>query len=350
MDKTLLVLGDKSDWDSYKKFCKQLKHCHPKYISSITTTYEQLTKKRLPDIESKKIIVYLFFPFKYWDKNIEYKGYDSVYGNVKFYEKFMVFWSEIYEQINVFYKNKKVYFINHPLRISVDRDKELTKTILSRAGIEVKPSLFTRNYKDILRMVNKENRKLFIKVRYGSMGKGMTYMEKGKWKTNFRFENNRIMSSVSDYGWSFVNITDNLDFLKRLLTKDIVIEEAIEPYIIDNLKFDLRFYVCFNDVLYIYPRTNNSGEITTNISQGGKGRNTRFLRKIPDNMVKKASKVAVSAAKAMGLDFSGVDIMISKDLKHVYVIEINAFPGFPKTKRFNLSSRIIKKIEGQPWK
>jgi len=94
MDKTLLVLGDESDWDSYKKFCRQLKHRYPKNLSSITATYEQLAENRLPNIESKKIVVFLFFPFKYWDENIEYRGYDSVYGNVRFYEKFMVFWSE----------------------------------------------------------------------------------------------------------------------------------------------------------------------------------------------------------------------------------------------------------------
>jgi len=350
VDKTLLVLGDDSDWDSYKKFCRQLKQHHSKQFNLITAAYEHLTKNRLPDTESKKIVVFLFFPFKYWDENIEYRGYESVYGNARFYEKFMVFWSEIYEQINHFYKDKELYFINHPLRISVDRDKELTKTILTQAGIEVKPSFFTRNHKDILRMVNKENRKLFIKVRYGSMGKGITYIEKDEWKTNFRFENNRIVSSVSDYGWSFMDITNNPDFLKRLLTKDIVIEEAVEPYIIDNLKFDLRVYVCFDDVLYIYPRTNAPEEITTNISQGGKGRDASFLRKIPENIIKKATRVAIDAAKAMGLDFSGVDIMISKDLKHVYVIEINAFPGFPSQKRFNLSRRIIKKIEEQKWK
>ncbi|MDI6917176.1 MAG: hypothetical protein QMC80_05205 [Thermoplasmatales archaeon] len=249
MLQSLLILGDESDWDSYKKFCRQLRQHHSKQFNLITATYEHLAENRLPDVENKKIVVFLFFPFKYWDENIEYRGYESVYGNVRFYEKFIVFWSGIYEQINAFYSNKKLYFINHPLRISVDRDKELTKTILSRAGIEVKPSFFTRNYKDILRMVNKENRKLFIKVRYGSMGKGITYIEKDEWKTNFRFENNRIVSSVSDYGWVFMDITNNINFLKRLLTKDIVIEEAVEPYIIDNLKFDLRFYVCFDDVL-----------------------------------------------------------------------------------------------------
>ena len=50
----------------------------------------------------------------------------------------------------------------------------------------------------------------------------------------------------------------------------------------------------------------------------------------------------------MDVNFAGVDVMISKDLG-VYVIELNAFPGFPKVSRFNLSKRIIQLIEGKKW-
>ena len=56
MDKTLLVLGDESDWDSYKKFCGQLKHRYPKNLSSITATYEQLAENRLPNILKLSLI------------------------------------------------------------------------------------------------------------------------------------------------------------------------------------------------------------------------------------------------------------------------------------------------------
>jgi len=38
----------------------------------------------------------------------------------------------------------------------------------------------------------------------------------------------------------------------------------------------------------------------------------------------------------------------SKDFK-IYVIELNTFPGFPKERRFNLSKRIIQRIEGKKW-
>ncbi|GAI11789.1 unnamed protein product, partial [marine sediment metagenome] len=293
-------------------------------------------------------IIYLFFPFAYWDKNIENKGYKGVYGNVEFYDKFRVFWSDIHRTLEKVYQGKKIQFINHPLKVAIDRDKEVTKTILSENGVNVPMSCYTREYKDILKLINQEGKKLFLKVRYGSMGKGITYMEKGNWKTNFRFEDGKIISPRSDYGWTFMNITGNIDFLKEILTKDIVIEEAIDSYKLDDFIFDLRLHVFYDRVLYVYPRVNEKDAVTTNISQGGRAGSSSLLKKLPKNVIDKAFRSAVKTIKIVGVDFAGVDVMISTDLK-VYVVELNAFPGFPKVGRFNLSKRVIQQIEDKKW-
>jgi len=344
MDATVLVLGDESDWDSYKKFCEQLQNHHSKKLNWITATYDILEKNELPLIESDTLIIYLFFPFDYWDTHIEKEGYNGVYGNVEFYNKFTTFWSEIHRTLKKIYHGKKIHFINHPLKIAIYRDKELTKTLLSESGVKVPRSYHTRNYEDILNLVNQENKKLFLKVRYGSMGKGITYMGKGNWKTNFRFEDGMIISPCSDYDWTFIEITNNVEFLKEILIKDIVIEEAIDTYILDDIIFDLRLYVFYDEVLYIYPRTNEKGAITANISQGGRGRTSHFLKKFPKNIIDRAVKTAIKAIKTVNVNFAGIDVMISKDLE-VYVVELNAFPGFPKVRRFNLSKRIIQRME-----
>ena len=348
MNTTVLILGDESDWESYNRFCEQLQKHHSKKLNWVTATYALLEKDGLPLIESDTLIIYLFFPFTYWDKHVEKEGYEGVYGNVDFYNKFRAFWSEIHRTLRKVYRGKKIRFINHPLKIAVDRDKEFTKTILSENKINIPLPYYTRKYKDILKLVDQENKKLFLKVRYGSMGKGITYLEKGNWKTNFRFEGGRIISTRSDYGWTFIDITDNVEFLKEILTKDIVIEEAIDTYKLDDIIFDLRLYVFYDEVLYILPRTNDKNAITANISQGGQGRSTRFLKKFPKNIINKAIKDGIRTIKAMDVNFAGVDIMISKDFK-IYVIELNTFPGFPKESRFNLSKRIIQRIEERKW-
>ena len=104
----------------------------------------------------------------------------------------------------------------------------------------------------------------------------------------------------------------------------------------------------YDEVLYIFPRTNKKSAITANISQGGHGRSTQFLKKFPKKVIDKAVKAGIKTMNAMDVNFAGVDVMISKDLK-VYVIEFNTFPGFPKVSRFNLSKRIIQRIEDKKW-
>ncbi len=362
LDISVLVLGDESDWDSYQKFCRQLQKHQSKKLNWVATTYDLLEENMLPPIKSSTIIIYLFFPFAYWDKHIENEGYKGVYGNVEFYDKFRVFWSDIHRTLEKVYEGKKIHFINHPLKVAIDRDKEITKTILSENGVNVPISHYTRDYRDILKLVNMENKKLFLKVRYGSMNKRITYLEKRSWKTNFGFEarhvgdsdhgwtfiDGRIISPRSDHGWTFIDVTDNVEFLKEILTKDIVIEEAIDSYKLDGFIFDLRLYVFYDEVLYIYPRTNEKDAITANISQGGRGQTCHFLKKLPKNIIDRAVRSAVKTIKIVGVDFAGVDVMISRDLK-VYVIELNAFPGFPKEIRFNLSKRIIQQIENKKW-
>jgi len=342
MNTTVLVLGDESDWESFNRFREQLQKHRSKKLKWITATYDLLEKKELPLIDSDTLIVYLFFPFTYWDKYIEKEGYKGVYGNVEFYNKFRGFWSEIHRILKKVYRGKKIRFINHPLKIAIDRDKELTNRINTPIPY------YTREYKDILKLVNQENKKLFLKVRYGSMGKGITYLEKGNWKTNFRFKDGKIINPRSDYGWTFIDITDNVEFLKELLTKDIVIEEAIDIYKLDDIIFDLRLYMFYDEVLYIFPRTNKKNAITANISQGGHGRSTQFLKRFPKKVIDRAVKAGIRTMKVMDVNFAGVDVMISKDLR-IYVIELNTFPGFTKVSRFNLSKRIIQRIEDKKW-
>ena len=341
---TLLVLGDKCDYDSYLKLRHQIQNSHPARFDCVLATYERLEQNRLPAIQSDEIIVFLFFPFRYWNANIESHRYRGIYGNEQFYNKFRALWSKIYHQLNLFYGHERLHFLNHPSRIATARDKELSKTILSDAGLRVSPEVFANNHQEILRTLNHEGKKLFVKVRYGSMGKGITYLENGRWMTNFRFQRGRIVSHRSDYNWTFVDVTGNTHFLKALLSSDVIIEEAVDSHLVDGLKYDLRFYICCNEVLNIYARTNVPEAVTTNISQGGYGRSSRFLRKIPTHILKEGARTAIEAAKAVGLGFVGVDIMISKDLKRVFVIELNSFPGFPKTTRFNLSRRILQCI------
>lgn len=341
--KTLLAIGDKKDFDTFRKFSKQRRFFSKSRIAFRSASYFSILKDEFPKINTKDIIILLFFPFDYWDKYIEPKKYKGVYGNRKFYTKFVNFWKIIEKKIDDLYKDKKIIYINHPKNLAKDRDKALTKRIISKSGILVPKEFTTRKINDILKLLG-TGYKLFLKVRYGSMGKGITYLEKGRWMTNFRFRKGKIVSKKSDYGWSFIDITNNKNFLKEILKKDIIIEEAINPLLVKGRKFDLRMYTFKDKVLYVYGRTNDAQAVTTNISQGAKGEKTSFINTLPKKQLENAKKGAVKAIKALGLNLGGVDMMLCADHKNAMFIEINAFPGFPRTRRFNLSRFLIKEI------
>ena len=345
---TLLVIGEPKDWDSYLKLCRNLQAGRLKKVNYVIETYECLESGNLPEIDSEVVIIFLFFPHTHWNKYIECKGYDGLYGNAQFYEKFRRFWSKINLILLSRYHDKTVYYLNHPLYIFTDRDKELTKLMLQGAGIDVPESIYTREFETILQLIN-DGEQLYLKVRYGSMGKGITYMDKDVWKTNFGFVDGEIVNSDSEYNWRFQDVTGNKKFVRQLLKKDVIIEKAVPAGLINGMRFDLRFYVFKGKILYVYCRVNEPESVTTNISQGGTGKDARFLQYIPPKALQRARKIALRSTKALALDLAGVDIMFSADWKKIQVVELNAFPGYPSSKGFNLSKRILEVIDDSEW-
>jgi len=170
----------------------------------------------------------------------------------------------------------------------------------------------------------------------------LTFLSKKRWASNFRFENNKIISKCSDYGWIFENITGNTAFLRELIRRDFLFEEAIMPAQAKRRRFDLRIYVVCGAVPYLYARSTKARGIVTNWTQGGKLEDKKFLKNIPEDKISLAKQYAVKAAKVLGFNFVGVDVLFSKDYENVYVLELQSFPGFEKG--FDLIKFLISHI------
>ncbi len=339
---TILSFGDKLDFDEYKKFNHEKVLFVKRGFDYVTVNYKNILKGKIPEIKTKKVIIFLFFPSGYWNKKIEYRHYKGIYGNRVFYKKFMLFWADINNIIDKNFPDKELLIINNPILSGRYRDKQLIKSKLSKAGIP-NPRLYrTTRIKDIHNLLAR-GRSLFLKPRYGSMGKGITYLGPLNWQTNLNFKDSRIISRRADYGWKFRDITGNNAFLSRLIKKDILIEQAVDSLILNRKRIDLRIYTFAKKALYIYPKTNYPERITTNISQGGRGE-PGILKFIPKQQIAKAKRAAIKAARVLNLGLAGIDVVLNRNYKDVSVVDVNVFPGLPKRKTFNLTKSIIKEL------
>ncbi len=340
--KTILVIGDHSDRKSFLKFKRKRNVFINKNIDFRTVRYNTVINGNLPDIKSNKIMILLFFPLDYWDNEIEKRFVKGrVYGDRKCIEMFHDYLDRIRETIRKKYRGKEMSYVNSFAAVKIDRDKELTKKVIKKSGVPVPRSYSTRKYNDIIGLLNK-GKKLYLKVNFGANGKGITRLEKGKWLTNFIYRGGSIVSRKGDYGWRFKDITGNSGFLRKLLGKDLVIEEAISPYMIDGKKFDIRYYVIYGKVKHVIIRSAAAGRVVTNITQGGAKEKTGFIKTIPAMYVNRAEKYAVRAAKALNLNLAGIDVMFSKN-GIPRVIEAQSFPEFPESK-YNMSGKITREI------
>lgn len=72
-----------------------------------------------------------------------------------------------------------------------------------------------------------------------------------------------------------------------------------------------------------YKRVSTTGDFRSNVSLGGS------VKSITDQQVlDDVSKIAIDTARAMGLDYCGVDIVRSKKDGNYFVLETNSDPGF----------------------
>lgn len=341
-DITILAIGDRRDYDSYKKFNKERRLFLKKGFDYATLNYKQLLAGKIPDIQTRNVVLFLFFPFCYWDKYIEHKDYRGIYGNMIFFKKFFRFSENLNKIIKKALSDKEIFFINNPLSCALYRDKLEVKKKLKASGISIAKLYKTTHIRDIKTWLN-NGHSFFVKPRCSSMGKGITFLSWSDWETNFIFKNNKIISKRSDHGWKFRDITGNNAFLGQLLKEDVFIEKEIDTLILNKMKVDLRVYTFFNKVLYIYPRKNHPDKVTTNITQGGKG-DPNLLNILPKHLVIKAKKIARKTSKAMGFNLAGVDVILDHNLKDVYVVDVNAFPGFPKRRTFNLTQYMAREL------
>ena len=338
MRKILLVIGDPMMNDtrfepSLNRFMTYKEKLNKRGIGVIFITYDDVVSKRLPNISTKRLDVMLFFPYNHWNEEIEIYGKDArVYGDAAFGKDYTDYMLKIDKIVKRRYRDKNLTFVNPPSACVIDRDKKETFLALTKNKIETPKIYNVKKVSDIDKLINNGST-IYIKPRFGAMGKGITYVNSKGVYTNFLYKNSKIVNRLYDYNWRPVKIAEKNrnNFLKLLLNEGFIFQEAVNTPIVEDRKFDIRVYVAYGKVPYFYAKSAPVKSFITNWSQGGRIEKKAFLNKaLSKSDIEKVKSVAIKAAKVIDLKFAGVDVIIDRDTKKTYVLEIQSFPGYER--------------------
>lgn len=194
--------------------------------------------------------------------------------------------------------------------LSTARNKFATMQKLRAAGLQIPESFLVASKIKAGDVIERSPPPLILKLLSGTQGVGVMKVEK-----------------VSDVG----PIIDTLVELKQLI--------LIQSYV-PNPGEDVRMFVVGDEVVGAMVRRASPNEWRSNIHLGGRGT-------LYENSQAEA-EMAVRAAKAVGVEIAGIDMIMSKD--GPYLIEVNASPGFKglmKATDVDVPGRIIDYAVGK---
>lgn len=197
------------------------------------------------------------------------------------------------------------------IAITRSRDKLRAAQILTKAGVDTPKTLVSRNSADIDDLIDQIGLPVIIKLATGTHGNGVVLADTKK----------AAKSALQAF------------YLYNEDGTNILLQEYIE----ESAGSDIRAFVVGSRVVASMKRQSLDDDFRSNLHKGGEG----TAIKLTDE----EKKLAVKAAKAMGLHIAGVDLMRSD--RGPLVLEVNASPGFgiEKITGRNVAEKIIDYVE-----
>ena len=203
-----------------------------------------------------------------------------------------------------------VYTVNESQAISRSRDKLRSLQLLSRKGIGLPVTGFAHSpddKSDLLNLIGKPP--FIIKLLEGTQGKGVILAETQK-----------ACESVVD---AFLKLDAYL---------------LLQEFVAEAEGADIRCFVVGDKVIASMQRKAKEGEFRSNLHRGGKA---SLIKITPAER-----SIAIKAAKVMGLNVAGVDIIRSKH--GPLILEVNSSPGLEgieKATSLDIAGMIVEFIE-----
>jgi RimK family alpha-L-glutamate ligase len=197
---------------------------------------------------------------------------------------------QVFYRMDVLHRleNLGVYVVNPADAIEKAVDKYYTSALLEDAGIKTPKTVVTERFDEAMKAFEELGGDVVVKPIFGSLGMGMTRVSDGE---------------VAYRIFRALEVIRSVYYLQEF---------------IPHANRDIRAFVVDGQVTASMLRTAKIWK--TNISSGG----TAKPYELPPDLV----ELSLRASDAIGLDYSGVDIMVSEGNDTPYVVELNSTPGW----------------------
>lgn len=205
-----------------------------------------------------------------------------------------------------------VYSASSSIAIARSRDKLRSLQLLAKAGVGIPKTVVSRNTTDIDNLLEQlGGMPVIIKLARGTHGNGVVLAETKK-----------AAKSVLQAFY---------------LTNDDGTNILLQEFVKESAGTDIRAFVVGSRVVASMKRQSLDDDFRSNLHKGGEGTVIK--------LTEEERKMAIKAAKAMGLNIAGVDMM--RSARGPLILEVNASPGFgiEKVTGRDVASPIIEYVE-----
>ena len=205
-----------------------------------------------------------------------------------------------------------VYTVSSSIEINRSRDKLRSMQLLAKAGVGIPKTVVSRNSADIDDLLEKiGGTPIIIKLARGTHGNGVVLAETKK-------------AAKSVLQAFYLSNEDGTNIL-------------LQEFVKESAGTDIRAFVVGSRVVASMKRQSLDDDFRSNLHKGGEG--------VVIKLTEEERRTAVKAAKAMGLNIAGVDMMRSD--RGPLVLEVNASPGFgvEKVTKRDVATAVIEYVE-----
>ncbi len=186
-----------------------------------------------------------------------------------------------------------VYSLSSSIAIARSRDKLRSLQLLAKSGVGIPKTVVSRNSTDIDDLIEGlGGTPVIIKLAKGTHGNGVVLAETKK-------------AAKSVLQAFYLSNDDGTNVL-------------LQEFIKESAGTDIRAFVVGSRVVASMKRQSLDDDFRSNLHKGGEG--------TPVKLTPEERKMAIKAAKAMGLNVAGVDMM--RSARGPLILEVNASPGF----------------------